>query len=193
MPTLTLITGPNGSGKSTLTEWVDLVGRGLLFDPDAIARTMDPARLQSVAIAAGREMVKRMNECFDRRASFAVETTLSSRGSIRLIHKARARGYEIHLTFVALDSPERCIARIRTRALRGGHSVPDADVRRRYERSLANLPTALRAADIAKVYDNSGDKHRLVLTVQSGVVINRSERLPSWAQRYDSDPTFPDR
>jgi len=29
-----LIAGPNGSGKSTLTKWVDLVGRGLLLDPD---------------------------------------------------------------------------------------------------------------------------------------------------------------
>src|ERR1019366_4895961 len=102
----------------------------------------------------------------------------------------RARGYEIHLTFVALESPERCIARIRTRTLRGGHAVPDADVRRRYDRSLENLPTALRAVDIAKVYDNSGDKHRLVLTVQSGLVINRLAKLPPWAQRYDGDFPF---
>ena len=85
------------------------------------------------------------------RRDFAVETTLSGRASLALIDSARARGYEIHLTFVALDSPERCIARIRTRALRGGHSVPDADVRRRYERSLANQPAALPMVDIAKI------------------------------------------
>ena len=191
MPTLTLIAGPNGSGKSTLTEWVDLEGRGLLLDTDAIARTIDPATPQRAAIAAGREMLKRIDRCLHRQASFAVETTLSSRGSLGLIDKARAQGYEIHLTFVALDSPERCIARIRTRVLRGGHSVPDADVRRRYDRSLENLPTALRMADIAKVYDNSGDKHRLVLTVQRGLVINRLAALPPWAQRYDADFPFP--
>jgi predicted ABC-type ATPase len=99
-----------------------------------------------------------------------------------LIEKARVRGYEIHLTFVALDNPERCIARIRTRALRGGHSLPDADVRRRCERSLANLPKALRAVDIGKIYDNSGYKYRLVLTAQRGVVINQLESLPHWVQ-----------
>lgn len=73
MPTLTLIAGPNGSGKSTLTEWVDLEGRGLLLDTDAIARTMNPAAPQRAAIAAGREMLKRIDWCLDRNASFAVE------------------------------------------------------------------------------------------------------------------------
>lgn len=96
--------------------------------------------------------------------------------------RARSLGYEVHLIFVALDSPERCIARIRARALRGGHFIPDADVRRRYKRSIANLPEAIRAADIAKVYDNSGDEHRLILTVKEDVVVSRSKELPRWAQ-----------
>ena len=94
MPTLTLIAGPNGSGKSTLTQWVELEGRGLLLDTDAIARTINPAAPQRAAIAAGREMLKRIDGCLDRMASFAVETTLSGRGSLSLIHEARARGYE---------------------------------------------------------------------------------------------------
>jgi predicted ABC-type ATPase len=125
---LTLIAGPNGSGKSTLTEWVDLEDRGLLLDADAIARILDPVNPQTAAIAAGKEILRRIRECLARSESFAVETTLSSRTSLALMDRASARGYEIHLTFVALDSPERCIARIRTRVLRGGHSIPDADV-----------------------------------------------------------------
>jgi len=182
VPVLTLIAGPNGSGKSTLTEWVDLEDRGILLDADATARMMNPSNPQGAAIAAGKEILKRIDGCLGRNESLAVETTLWSRASLALMDRARALGYEIHLTFVALDSPERCIARIRTRALRGGHFIPDADVRRRYKRSIANLPEALRAADIAKVYDNSGDEHRLVLTVRSGVVISRSKELPDWAQ-----------
>jgi hypothetical protein len=39
--------------------------------------------------------------------------------------------------------------------------------------------------DIAEVYDNSGDKHRLVLTVQGGIAINGSANLSVWAQRYE--------
>ena len=182
MPILTLIAGPNGSGKSTLTEWVDLKDRGLLLDPDAIARIMNPLNPRRAALAAGRDILKRIEECLDRGESLAVETTLSGQTSLALIDKARARGYETHLIFVALDSAERCIARIRTRVLRGGHFIPDADVRRRYKRSIANLSEGLRAADIAKVYDNSGDEHRLVLTARNGVVISCAKEVPRWAQ-----------
>jgi predicted ABC-type ATPase len=62
-----------------------------------------------------------------------------------------------------------------------GHFVADADVRRRYKRSIANLADGLRVADIAKVYDNSGNEHRLVLTVRSGIVISRAKEIPDWA------------
>jgi predicted ABC-type ATPase len=146
---------------------------------------MNPSNRQNVAIAAGREVLKRIDGYLSRSESFAVETTLSSRSSLGLIDEARSRGYEIHLIFVALDSPERCIARIRTRAMRGGHFIPNDDVRRRYRRSLANLSEALRAVDVATVYDNSGSEHRLVLTVRSGVVISRAIELPRWAQLHE--------
>jgi predicted ABC-type ATPase len=117
-----------------------------------------------------------------REESFAVETTLSSRNSLSLIDRAHSRTYEVQLIFVGLDSPDRCIARIRSRSLRGGHFMPDADVRRRYERSVANLSEALRTVDMARVYDNSREEHRLVLTVKSGIVVSRSEELPHWVQ-----------
>lgn len=101
-----------------------------------------------------------------------------------MIHmaEARARGYEIHLAFIALDSPEESIARIRTRAARGGHFIPDVDVKRRYTRSLANLIEAIRLADIARVYDNSGDQHRIVLVARAGMIIWRTKPLPRWAE-----------
>jgi len=89
---------------------------------------------------------------------------------------------QVRLVFVALDSPDRCIARIRTRAARGGHFVPDVEVRRRYTRSLANLAEAIRLADIAEVYDNSGDEHRALLVARAGVIVWRKTPLPRWAE-----------
>ena len=68
-PILTLIGGPNGPDKSTLIDWVDLVDSGLLLGPDAIARTINPATPKRVATAAGREMLKRVDECFYHRVS----------------------------------------------------------------------------------------------------------------------------
>ena len=180
MPTLTVIAGPNGSGKSTLTRSVAFEGRDRLLDPDAIARGMNPQDPSSAAIAAGREVLKRTADYLNRGVSFAVETTLSSRNRVDLIRQAKSRGYEIHLVFVGLDSPDRCITRVRNRAARGGHFVPDADVRSRYARSVANAALALRLADTAKFYDNSGDDARLFLVANAGVVVWRGEGVPEW-------------
>ena len=81
-----------------------------------------------------------------------------------------------------MDSPERCITRIRSRAAQGGHFIPDADVRRRYARSVANATNALRLADIAKFYDNSGDGLRLILVANAGVVVWQTEPVPKWVR-----------
>lgn len=182
MPTLTVIAGPNGSGKSTLTQSLRFEGRDRLLDPDAIARDLNPSDPPAAAVAAGREILKRTANYLNRRVSFAVETTLSGRRSVDLIHKAKSCGYEVHLLFIGLDTPERCITRIMNRAAQGGHFIPDADVRRRYGRSVANAAQALQSADIAKFYDNSGAGARLVLVANAGIVVWQAEPLPGWVR-----------
>jgi predicted ABC-type ATPase len=180
VPTLTVVAGPNGSGKSTLTRLVDFEGRDRLLDPDTIALDLNRLASRAAVIAAGRIILKRTADYLDRGVSFAVETTLSGRNRVDLIPKAKCRAYEVHLLFIGLDSPERCIARIRNRAALGGHFVPDNDVRRRYARSIANAAQALRSADLAKFYDNSGDAARLILVAKAGIVVWRAESLPEW-------------
>jgi predicted ABC-type ATPase len=151
-----------------------------LLDPDAIARSLNPRNPSATAIAAGREVLKRTADYLDRGLSFAIETTLSSRSRVDLIHEAKSRGYEVHLVFVGLDSPERCITRIRNRAAQGGHFIPDADVRRRYIRSLANGAEALRLVDTAKFYDNSGDSPCLILVARAGKIVWQAASTPEW-------------
>lgn len=102
---------------------------------------------------------------------------------MELINRAKARGYETHLAFIALDSPERNMMRIQNRVALGGHFIPDADVRRRYVRSMANCAAAIRLADIATVYDNTGTRARLVLMARAGVITWRSGQMPQWAER----------
>jgi predicted ABC-type ATPase len=182
VPTLTVIAGPNGSGKSTLTESFEFEGRDRLLDPDAIARGMNPLNPSAAAFAAGRDVLKRTADYLSRGLSFSVETTLSSHGRVDLIRKAKSRGYEVHLLFIGLDSPERCITRIRNRAARGGHFIPDSDVRRRYVRSVANAAQGLRSADVTKFYDNSGDGARLILAASAGIVVWQAEPFPEWVK-----------
>ena len=133
-------------------------------------------------IAAGRDVLKRTADYLSRGLSFAVETTLSSHGRVDLIRKAKSRGYEIHLLFIGLESSERCITHIRNRAARGGHFIPDADVRRRYVRSVANAAQALRSVDVIKFYDNSGDGARLILVAYAGMVVWQGEPFPKWVK-----------
>ena len=178
MPVLTLIAGPNGSDKSTLIQSAEFSGRERLLDVDAIARTLNPSNPAAAAILAGRELLKRIDDYFASAESFGGETTLSSRRNEVLLRRAKSLGYEIDLVFVGLDNSERCIARIRSRAAQGGYFIPDASVRRRYARSLVNGVKALRIADRAKVYDNSGDGHRLILIVRAGAIVWRAEPLP---------------
>lgn len=98
------------------------------------------------------------------------------------MRQAKSRGYKVHLVYVALSSPEQNIMRIRNRVALGGHSIPDADVRRRYTRSLANAAEALRLADVAKFYDNSGDDPLLILVAKNGVVVWQRAPLPAWVK-----------
>src|SRR5262249_47994842 len=127
-----------------------------------------PSNPSAAAITAGREVLSRIEDYLGRGVSFAVETTLSSPRNIDLIRRAKSLGYETHLIFVALDSPDRSILRIRNRASRGGRFVPDADVKRRYARSIANVAKAIRLTGIADVYDNSEGEARLVVLVRAG-------------------------
>jgi len=177
-----VIAGPNGSGKSSFTRRMDFEGRENLLDPDAVARNINAQNPREAAISAARLVLTRTRDYLLRGTSFALETTLSGRGTMQLMAEAQSRGYQIHLVFIALNSPEKCVARIQTRADRGEHFVPDVEVRRRYARSLANLADAIRLSDIAELYDNSGDGHRAILLARAGAIVWRTVPLPQWAE-----------
>ena len=100
MPTLTVISGPNGSGKSTLARSVDFEGRDRLLDPDTIAISLNPLNPSAAAIAAGRNILNYTAAYLNQGVNFAIETTLSSRGRVDLLRKAKSRGYEILQTLL---------------------------------------------------------------------------------------------
>jgi predicted ABC-type ATPase len=49
----------------------------------------------------------------------------------------------------------------------GGHDVPEEDIRRRFERSMANSPLAAEFVDLLSVYDNSDLTIRRVLLIKN--------------------------
>lgn len=177
MPTLFVVAGPNGCGKSTLTR-TTWFGGVEVIDPDAIARDMAPASPGRAA----REAVQRRRAAVGAGRPLVVETTLAGHGVLRLMAAARRAGYRIELHYVSVDSPDRALIRIRTRVAQGGHDVPESDARRRFARSLANLPAAIERSDRVCLYDNDdpGRPHREVAMLRGGTWWT-AERLPGWA------------
>lgn len=169
-PLLLIVAGPNGSGKSTAYEETlpEFQGRTVwIVNPDRLTQ-----RLTSVETLVGDEAnrmaVVRIEEwlyaSLSVHQSVGVETVLSTDKYRRLVGRAKELRYEVWLLYVILDAPDRNVERVAIRVRKGGHAVDEADIRRRYERSLQQLPWFLEEADRAWLYDNSGAELRLVGT-----------------------------
>jgi predicted ABC-type ATPase len=157
-PVFRIIAGPNGAGKSTFTSSnQNVFGAAPLFDPDEIAKTIQATTPGLPNMKAGRIAVLAANKHLRERKSFGIETTLSGNRVIRLMEQAREAEFEIQLVYFGTESVEINLARVAQRVRAGGHSVPEEDVRRRYEGSLNNLPEAIGLADEVFLFDNSGD------------------------------------
>lgn len=175
MPDLVVIAGPNGAGKSTAEP--RLIGSKLgiaeFVNADVIAAGLSAHAPESVAIEAGRIMLKRLDELAAAGASFAFETTLASRSfAPRIVRLRRERGYRFHLLYLWLPDPEESVRRVARRVALGGHHVPPDVVRRRYGRGLANFLSLNRPiADAWRLYDNSSDARLVAMRDVGGAEI----------------------
>ncbi len=157
-PKLIIIGGANGSGKTTLA--VEFVAEeGLIYlGADEIARELNPTQPEKVAIEAARIFSQRIDNFIEKGESLIVESTLSGLSLRKKIEKAKRQNYEIEILFVYLDSPELCIQRVSTRVSKGGHNVPEADIRRRFYRSNSNFWDVYKnIGDNWSLFYNSGD------------------------------------
>ena len=138
---LYIISGPNGAGKTTASYTVlpKILQCKEFVNADEIARGLSPFNPESVAIEAGRLMLKRINELLQRNVSFSIETTLSSRSYFRLVEKAHSQGYDVTLLYFWLKSPQQAIERVAERVAKGGHNIPKEIIIRRYWEGLDNL------------------------------------------------------
>jgi predicted ABC-type ATPase len=169
MPRVVILGGINGAGKTTASRAVlaDVLKIPTFVNADAIARGLNGLNPEAESFRAGRLMLQEMDRLVEARADFAFETTLSARTYAAWLGKLRVLGYETYLYYYWLDSPELAITRVAARVLRGGHHVPDVDVRRRYARSVKNFIELYRpVADHWEVYDNS-DYGRKLLAIGS--------------------------
>jgi predicted ABC-type ATPase len=156
-PHLIVLAGPNGAGKTTVSAELlrGALGVNEFVNADTIARGLSEFNPEGAAIEAGRVMLRRLRHLTTQRLDVAFETTLASRSFAPWIRELKASGYDFHLFFISLPKPEIAIDRVRSRVQRGGHSVPDETIRRRFEAGLRNFFELYRPlATTWRFYDN---------------------------------------
>ena len=162
---LYIISGPNGAGKTTASYTVlpKILRCKEFVNADEIARGLSPFNPESVAIEAGRLMLKRINELLQRNVSFSIETTLSTRSYFRLVEKAHSQGYDVTLLYFWLKSPQQAIERVAERVAKGGHNIPNDTIIQRYWEGLDNLFNIYMPIVDTWILVNNGETPRIIV------------------------------
>ena len=158
MKNLYIISGCNGAGKTTASYTVlpEILDCKEFVNADEIARGLSPFNPESVAIEAGRLMLKRIDELLEKGETFSIETTLATKSYINLVRRAHSKGYTVRLLFFWLNSPELALQRVAERVAKGGHNIPVPIIKRRYVLGISNLfKLFMNEVDYWTIYDNS--------------------------------------
>jgi predicted ABC-type ATPase len=172
-PEIHVIAGPNGAGKTTfaLTYLPRYAGCLQFVNADLIAAGLSPFAPETAAVTAGRLMLGQIHRLAAQRADFALETTLAGGGHQAMLRNYRQQGYVVSLYFLWLPTVQLALERVAERVRKGGHNVPEEDVRRRYRRGVRNLFQDYRPLlDTWFVFDNSGPDPRAVAVEHAGAL-----------------------
>lgn len=162
---IVVIAGPNGAGKTTFArEFLPNEAHCPIFiNADLIAAGLAPFMPEQASIKAARIMLEEIAKNINKDVSFALETTLSGLGYARAIPQWRAKGYHVKLIFLQLPNADTAIARVAERVRQGGHNIPEATIRRRFDAGLKNFQQIYQPlVDVWLHFDNAGDTPILI-------------------------------
>jgi predicted ABC-type ATPase len=179
---ITVLAGVNGAGKSS-SGGARLRAAGAdYYNPDEAAREIRAANralaqreANGLAWGKGRDLLRR---AIDERKDFVFESTLGAHTIPAMLAEAADAGAAVHVWYVGLDAVERHLARVRSRVKAGGHDIPEADIRRRYETSRENL------AWLMPKLAGKAPRPRLLLHLERGRIAALADpgAIPGWAK-----------
>jgi predicted ABC-type ATPase len=196
---ITVLAGTNGAGKSSVAgEFLRLNG-GAYFNPDEVAREILGANpgmeLAAANGLAWEEGLHQLQKAIRLRQDYAFETTLGGATIAATLQRALDEHLAVSILFVGLATVDLHLARVRERVAKGGHPIPEDDIRRRFETSRLNLIRPLGHLTELKVFDNSAqaDPHQglapsptLLLHLREGKLLGPDRlvlaQTPEWAK-----------
>lgn len=195
-PAITVLAGVNGAGKSSVGGEALRAAGADYFNPDEYARqlrareSLSREKANAIAWAYGKE---KLGEAIEKGTDFTFESTLGGKTITELLLRAVSRGHTLDIWFVGLESVERHLERVALRVAKGGHPIPEADIRRRWIGSQENIIRLLPFVNTLRVFDNSRDVDAgeepepiLLLSIQDGQLAypgpEHLSTIPAWAK-----------
>lgn len=191
---ITILAGVNGAGKSSVGGAQLTEHGGEFYNPDLMARaaraavpTLTPEEANAFAWRHGKE---RLEAAIAGRTDFNFETTLGGETITKILIEAAAHGALLNVWYAGLSSVDLHLKRVAARVKKGGHPIPESDIRRRWIGSHLNLIKLLPHIANLRVFDNSAEKDpdrgeapepKLVLAVT-----NRAITFPGPADMKDT-------
>lgn len=194
---LFVLAGVNGAGKSSLGGAAIRASGAEFFNPDvaaAMLREQRPGLSVSQANGLAWTLGRRgLEKALAEGLTYAFETTLGGRSMARLLLEGARAGAEIHVWYAGLATPELHLRRIQARVAAGGHDIPEAKVRERFDASRSSLVKLMPHLASLRVYDNSFEADPraglrpqpvLLLQMRAGRVVSHAplRSVPAWAK-----------
>jgi len=192
-----VLAGVNGAGKSSIGGATFRTQNADYYNPDEAARKilsihrhLDQKTANAHAWEIGRGLLEK---AIAENLDFAFETTLGGTTITSMLGSAAASGIDVFVWYVGLATAELHLERVRSRAKAGGHDIPEADVRRRWNTTRENLIRLLPHLAGLRMFDNSieADPRKgiapapaLILEMEEGRIVGPKSlaATPVWAK-----------
>ena len=178
MKTYTIVAGVNGAGKSSLTGVLkaEINNLGKIVDVDKII-----AKNSGDILLGDKKSIELIEECLCKGVCFTQETTLSGHRILKTVKRAVDSGYYVRLYYVGLNTSEESMERIKNRVKKGGHNIPDSDVKRRFDKRFEDLCSVLPYCNEATFYDNENG-FVAVAEYKNGEILPIGHTQPVWLE-----------
>ncbi len=175
---IVIVAGGNGVGKTTFARAFLQEYDYEFLNADEIAKSLSAGNPSEKKISAGKLFFERLNEAIAQNKALLIESTLSGRYLQKFINRLQKQNYQINIIFIFAESPEILIERIAERVEKGGHFVPDEDVRRRFVRGKKNFWNVYKnLADSWSLFYNTNDSFRKIAAGEEDKIIMIDESL----------------